>query len=127
MKRYLQFKKALTIAFAIAAISLVGCEQYVIESTVIDPNEPRSFQTDILPIFANHGCAASSCHGGTFLPDLRPDKAYASLKSTNCVTGTPATSAKLYKKFNNPHSGITLLDSDKQYILYWIEQGALDN
>jgi hypothetical protein len=65
--------------------------------------------------------------------DLEAAKAYASLKSNKCITTTPPESAKLYNHFVNssgtsiPHSGITLLDVEEQYILYWITQGAKDN
>ena len=125
MKRYFQFKKAVAVAIALVAISMAGCEKFVIESTEIDPADPRSFKVDILPIFANYKC--TNCHSGSRAPDLRADNAYSSLKSGGFVTGNPPESAKLYKKFLKPHSGITLLDWEKQYILYWIAQGSKDN
>jgi ssDNA-binding Zn-finger/Zn-ribbon topoisomerase 1 len=132
MKRYFQFKKTVIVAFALAAISFAGCEKYVIKSTEIDPNEARSFKEDILPIFSNHSC--TNCHvSGKNALDLEAAKAYASLKSNKCITTTPPESAKLYNHFVNssgtsiPHSGITLLDVEEQYILYWITQGAKDN
>ena len=126
MKRYFQFKKTIAIAITLVAISLAGCEKFVIESTVINPNDPRSFKTDILPIFAKYSC--TNCHvPGKNVLDLRAENAYASLKSNGCVTGSTPESAILYKKFLKPHNGITILDSDKQYILYWIKQGAKNN
>jgi hypothetical protein len=132
MKRYYQFKKTVAVAFALAAISFAGCEKYVIESTEINPNDPRSFKTDILPIFAKYSC--TNCHvPGKNALDLEASNAYASLKSNKCITVTPPKSAKLYNHFVNssgtsvPHSGITLLDVEEQYILYWITQGAKDN
>jgi hypothetical protein len=132
MKRYFQLKKTVAVAIAVVAISLAGCEKFVIESTEINPSDPRSFKTDILPIFDSHSC--TNCHvPGKNVLDLEPANAYASLKSNKCITGTPPASAKLYNHFVNssgiliPHSGITLLDVEKQYILYWLTQGAKDN
>jgi hypothetical protein len=125
MKRYFQLKKSLAFAIAFVAVSLVGCEKYVIESKEINPADPRSFKDEILPIFAKYNC--TGCHAGSISPDLRAENAYASLKSGGLVIGTPPESAKLYKKFSPTHSGITMLDEEKQYILYWITQGAQDN
>ncbi len=125
MKGYIQFKKTVAVALVLAALSLAGCEKFVIESTEINPDETRYFQADILPIFSRYSC--TNCHNGKLSPDLRPENAYTSLKNGGYVTGTPPESSKLYKKFLNPHSGITLLDWEHQYILYWITQGAKDN
>jgi hypothetical protein len=120
-----QSKNILVFALMMIGILFTGCEKYIIESTEIDPNETRSFRTDIQPIFEKHKC--SNCHPGVHSPDLSAANAYTSLKNGGFLTGTPPESAKLYKEFLTPHNGVILLDEEKQYLLYWISQGAKNN
>lgn len=125
MKKYFQCRSLLTFAFLVAALSMVSCEKYVIESTEIDPTDPRSFQSEIIPIF-NANCV--SCHAGSVAPDLRADKAYNSLKTGAYYSVATPEESKIYKKLieSSSHQAKATTDQ-KKYILYWIGQGALDN
>lgn len=125
MKRYFQCRRLLASAFVVAALFMVSCEKYVIESTEIDPTDPRSFQTEIVPIFTAN---CISCHGGAINPDLRADKAYNSLKNGSYYSVATPESSKIYKKLTESSSHQAKATTDqKKYILYWITQGALNN
>ena len=126
IKRFFTLNRKIALGVALLGTVLVGCEKYVIESTEIDPNEPRSFQTDILPILEKNNCA--SCHGGGIAPDLRAANAYNSLTTGGFVTPGNGEGSKLYKQLvnNSSHQPKTTVDEEK-YILYWINQGALNN
>jgi len=125
MKRYFQCRRILASAILMTAFFMVSCEKFVIESTEIDPADPRSFQTEIIPIFTAN-CV--SCHGGAIAPDLRSDKAYDSLKSGAYYSVASPETSKLYKKLMESSSHQAKATTDqKKYILYWITQGALNN
>ncbi len=100
-----------------------------------DPDNPdstivTSFKTDIIPIF-NDGNYCVSCHTtGKQLPDLTPDKAFASLNSTRYVNKTTPEESKIYK---HPHPD-TNEHLQKKYnsqmaakVLKWIQEGAKNN
>jgi hypothetical protein len=100
-----------------------SCEKYAFEPETIDPGEPVLFQTQIQPVFTKN-CIL--CHKGSRNPDLRDGFSYASLTGGNYVS-TPAEDSKLYKKIvSGSHTSFTL-DAEKQLILVWIGQGALNN
>jgi hypothetical protein len=126
INRFFTLNRKIALGAALVVTVLAGCEKYVIESTEIDPNEPRSFKTDILPIFSKNNCA--SCHGGVISPDLRAENAYNSLTAGGYVTPGNGEGSKLYKQLinNSSHQPKTTPDEEK-YILYWINQGALNN
>lgn len=126
MKRYFEIKNMIAFAVIFCAISLIGCEKYVIKPTEIDPNAELYFETDINPIFSKNNCA--SCHSGSVPPDLRTDKSYASLTSGGYLNVSNPESSKLYVQLVNKssHQPITTVD-EETYILYWITQGAKDN
>jgi hypothetical protein len=112
---------ALIIPAGMAFIS--SCEKYAFEPETIDPGEPVLFQTQIQPVFTKN-CIL--CHKGSRNPDLRDGFSYASLTGGNYVS-TPAEDSKLYKKIvSGSHTSFTL-DAEKQLILVWIGQGALNN
>ncbi len=89
-----------------------------------------SFKTDIVPIF-NNGNYCVACHTtGKQLPDLTPDKAFASLNSTRYVNKTTPAESKIYK---HPHPD-TSTHQQKKYnsaqaakVLKWIQEGAKNN
>lgn len=115
----------LVAAFLISAgmIMFSSCEKYSFEPETIDPEVPVLFQTQIQPIFTN-SCIA--CHKGSRNPDLRDGNSYASLTSGGFLD-LPAEESKLYKKVvSGSHKPFTL-DAEKQLILVWIGQGALNN
>jgi hypothetical protein len=126
INRFFTKNKRIALGAVVFLTVLTACEKYVIESTEIDPNEPRSFQTDILPIFAKNNCA--SCHGGGIPPDLRAENAYNSLTAGGYVSVSNPESSKIYKQLinNSSHQPKTTPDEEK-YILYWIAQGAKNN
>lgn len=100
-----------------------SCEKYSYQIETVDPEEPVLFQTQIQPIFTNN---CITCHRGTRNPDLRSGNSYNSLTTGNYVT-LPAENSRLYRKVTSgSHTSFTL-DSEKQLILLWITQGALNN
>jgi hypothetical protein len=104
-------------------ILLSSCEKIKITSTFVDPNTIWSLSADIQPVFTSN---CIFCHGGTILPDLRSGKSYTSLTNGGFVT-TPATGSLLYSIMTgSQHSGRST-DAQKLEVLYWIQQGALDN
>lgn len=116
--------------FVMASSLFVSCEQYVFDPPVLDPDEEVFFAADIVPIFT---AKCTSCHGGVIPPDLRADKAFASLitdatPATKFVnTAAPETSV-LYTKLlpGTSHDGRST-GIEQQMILKWIQDGALNN
>jgi hypothetical protein len=120
-----KFLSVLVAAFLISAgmIMFSSCEKYSFAPETVDPEVPVLFQTQIQPIFTNN-CIV--CHKGSRNPDLRDGNSYASLTSEGYVN-LPAEESKLYKKVvSGSHTSFTL-DAEKQLILVWIGQGALNN
>jgi mono/diheme cytochrome c family protein len=112
---------ALIIPAGMALFS--SCEKYGFEPETIDPGEPVLFQTQIQPVFTGN---CIQCHKGSRDPDLRDGFSYASLTEGNYVS-TPAENSKLYKQIvSGSHKAFTL-DAEKQLVLIWIGQGALNN
>ncbi len=100
-----------------------SCEKYAYQIETVDPQEPVLFQTQIQPVFSNN---CITCHRGNRNPDLRDGNSYASLTTGNYVT-LPAENSRLYKMVTSgSHTSFTL-DTEKQLILLWISQGALNN
>jgi hypothetical protein len=100
-----------------------SCEKYAYQLETIDPQVPVLFQTQIQPIFTNN---CITCHKGSRNPDLRNGNSYASLTNGGFVN-LPAASSRLYSQVTSgSHSPFTL-DSEKQLIFNWIDQGALNN
>ncbi len=112
---------ALIIPAGMALFS--SCEKYAFEPETIDPGEPVLFQTQIQPVFTSN---CIQCHKGSRNPDLRDGFSYASLTEGNYVS-TPAENSKLYRQIvSGSHKAFTL-DAEKQLVLIWIGQGALNN
>jgi len=112
---------ALIIPAGMALFS--SCEKYTFEPETIDPGEPVLFQTQIQPVFTSN---CIQCHKGSRDPDLRDGFSYASLTEGNYVS-TPAENSKLYRQIvSGSHKAFTL-DTEKQLVLIWIGQGALNN
>ena len=112
-------------AFLITAgmILFSSCEKYAYELETVNPDEPVLFQTQIQPIFTNN---CITCHKGSRNPDLRDGNSYASLSSGGYVN-LPAENSRLYSQVTSgSHTSFTL-DTEKQLILIWIGQGALNN
>ncbi|MBP1666629.1 MAG: hypothetical protein H6Q23_1489 [Bacteroidetes bacterium] len=112
---------ALIIPAGMALFS--SCEKYGFEPETIDPGEPVLFQTQIQPVFTRN---CIQCHKGSRNPDLRDGFSYASLTQGNYVN-IPAENSKLYRQIvSGSHTAFTL-DAEKQLVLTWIGQGALNN
>jgi hypothetical protein len=112
---------AALVVFAIGG--LVSCEKYSWVPEKINPVDTVYFQTEIQPIFTNN-CA--SCHTQNNLPDLRAGKSWQSL-TTGGFVNQPGSSSKLYTKMTSSGHTARSTDSDKQLVLIWINQGALNN
>jgi hypothetical protein len=112
-------------AFIIPAgmLLLSSCEKVAYQVETVDPNVPVLFQTQIQPIFTAN---CITCHKGSRNPDLRNGNSYASLTGGGFVN-LPAASSRLYSQVTSgSHTSFTL-DAEKQLILNWIDQGALNN
>jgi hypothetical protein len=112
-------------AFIITAgmVLFSSCEKYVYQLETVNPEEPVLFQTQIQPIFTNN---CITCHKGSRNPDLRDGNSYASLTGGGYVS-LPAENSRLYSQVTSgSHTSFTL-DAEKQLILIWIGQGALNN
>jgi hypothetical protein len=108
-----------------AVLILSSCEKVQITAPSVDPNTVWTLSGDIQPIFTSN---CISCHGGIKPADLRAGKSYNSLTKGGFVT-LPASESVLYKMVTSSeysHSSRTT-DTEKLEILYWIQQGALNN
>jgi hypothetical protein len=116
--------RVIAVLFIPAGMLLFSsCEKYAYELGTVNPGQTVLFQTQIQPIFTNN---CITCHKGSRNPDLRDGFSYASL-TTGGYVRTPASSSKLYRQvISGSHASFTL-DAEKQLILLWIGQGALNN
>ncbi|GAB1453088.1 hypothetical protein MASR2M47_31440 [Draconibacterium sp.] len=119
-----------TLLFSQCRYSFIVPEEVV----VIDPEDPNapqvSFANDIIPIF-NDGNYCTSCHiAGKTMPDLTPDKAYASLNSNRYLNSDTPEDSKIYT-YPNPstttHMQKKYTSSQAAKVLLWIQQGAKNN
>jgi mono/diheme cytochrome c family protein len=123
MKARLSWRIVAALIIPAGMLFFSSCEKYAYQLETVDPEEPVLFQTQIQPIFTTN-CIA--CHKGSRNPDLRNGFSYASLTGGGYVT-TPADGSKLYKQMvSSSHAAFTL-DTEKQLVLLWIGQGALNN
>jgi hypothetical protein len=121
IKMLRQLLAAITVIVAIGGLS--SCEKYSWIPEKINPDETIHFQTQIQPIF-NKSCV--SCHGPYNTPDLRDGYSYESL-TTNGLVNQPGESSELYLKMTSSSHASRSTDVDKQLVLNWINQGALNN
>jgi hypothetical protein len=123
-KEIIKISRIISTGFILALFVLLSsCEKVKIITAAVDPDATWSLFADIQPIFTSN---CTSCHGGTRSPDLRSGKSFASLKNGGYVT-TPAGSSKLYSKITGSDHAARSTDTEKLKVLYWIEQGALNN
>lgn len=121
LKRIRQVLVALILIAALIGIS--SCEKYSFTPTVISVVDTLHFQADIQPIFNAH---CLTCHGAIKAPDLRDGKSYLALTKGGYVN-PPGETSKLYLKITGAEHAPRSTDADKQKILIWINQGALNN
>jgi hypothetical protein len=112
---------ALVITTVVFGIS--SCEKYSYTPPVIELTDTIYFQTEIQPIFTAN---CKSCHGAIQAPDLRPGNSYKSL-TENGYVDLPAATSKLYTMMIRADHAPRSTDLDKQKVLIWITQGAMDN
>jgi type 1 glutamine amidotransferase len=120
-----RIRQILVVLLLIAAIEgFSSCEKYSYTERPVDPNTTWHFQTDIQPIF-NGICI--TCHGGVQAPDLRAGKSYAALTKGGYVK-SPGETSILYIQITTQSDHIPRTTSAEKFkILYWINQGALNN
>jgi len=125
MNQKFNMKRQILVAIAIVAvmIGISSCEKYSFLPTVINPVDTIYFATDIQPIF-NANCV--TCHGSLRAPDLREGKSYEAL-TTGGFVDQPGETSLLYTQMNKSDHTARSTDADKQKVLIWINQGALDN
>jgi len=117
--------RLILVAFILVAAveGFTSCTKYSFLPPVIDPDQTLYLSTDIQPIF-NSKCV--SCHAGTKPPDLRDGKSYNALTKGGYVN-LPGETSLLYTKMVGADHAPRSSDSDKQKVLTWINQGALNN
>jgi hypothetical protein len=126
MNQRLNMLRQLLAAFIVLAAigGFSSCEKYSYIPEVIDPVVPVYFQTQIQPIF-NKNCI--TCHGAIKAPDLRDGHSYNALTEGGYVD-QPGTSSLLYLQMTSDRDHIPRSsDEEKQLVLIWINQGALNN
>jgi hypothetical protein len=121
LKKIRQIFAAVVLIAAVEGFS--SCESYTFYPPKIDPDLTVHFSTEIQPIF-NLNCV--SCHGANKFPDLREGKSYESLSKGGLIT-PPGISSGLYVKMTSSSHTSRSTDTDKQMVLNWIDQGALNN
>jgi hypothetical protein len=122
LKRIRQIFVALVLIAAVEGFS--SCEKYSYTERPVDPNTTWHFQTDIQPILSSN---CITCHGGVQAPDLRTGKSYLALTKGGFVK-QPGESSILYIQITTNKDHIPRTTSaEKSKILYWINQGALNN
>jgi hypothetical protein len=126
MNQKLNRLRQLLAAFILIAaiVGFSSCEKYSWIPVPINTADTIHFQTEIQPIF-NANCV--SCHTSIRKPDLRDGKSYESL-TTNGMIDQPGETSILYLQMTTETSHIPRSsDADKQKVLIWINQGALNN
>jgi hypothetical protein len=122
LKRFRQIFVALVLIAAVEGFS--SCEKYSYSTPAVDPNQTWHFKTDIQPIFSSN-CVV--CHGGIQFPNLSDGKSYNSLTKGGFVT-LPGETSRLYHQMTTNSEHIPRsTDTEKLKVLYWINQGALNN
>jgi hypothetical protein len=117
-------RQLLAAVIIIAAIGgLSSCEKYSWIPEKVNPVDTVHFSTEIQPIF-NSNC--TSCHGGARPPDLREGKSYESLTNGGFVD-QPGETSVLYTTMTGGDHSSRSNDVEKQKVLIWINQGALNN
>lgn len=123
-QKFNRIKQILVVLVLIAAVEgLTSCEKYSFLPRPVDASTTWHFQADIQPIF-NSNCI--TCHGGAQAPDLRDGKSFAALTKARLIT-PPGETSGLYVQLNSSSHASRTTSSEKLKVLYWINQGALNN
>jgi Rieske Fe-S protein len=125
----MKLKGTLQWAFLVAILSvlLASCTDYVIKPAKVVVPDSVKFKANIIPIF-NASCNHSGCHAtGGHAPDLTPANAYTSLIFYGYVDTDNPESSIIYQKITTGSMKANATDQDRDLILKWIQQGALNN
>jgi hypothetical protein len=123
-QRLNRIRQILVVLVLIAVVGgVTSCEKVAYFPRPVDPNATWHFETDIQPIFTSN---CITCHGGAQAPDLRDGKSYAALTKLRIIT-SPGETSGLYTQLNSSSHSSRTTSSEKLKILYWINQGALNN
>ena len=116
-----QILVALVLIAAVEGFS--SCEKYSFLPPKVNPDLTVHFATEIQPLFTS---SCVSCHGGSQFPNLSVSKSYNSLIKGGLVN-TPGETSRLYVQMISPSHTSRSTETDKQKVLFWINQGALNN
>lgn len=125
MNQKVNIKRQILVVMVLVAIvtGISSCEKYSFMPPVINPVDTIHFEADIQPIFDNN---CTTCHGALRSPDLRDGKSYEAL-TTGGYVNQPGETSLLYTQMNKSDHIARSTDADRQKVLIWINQGALDN
>ena len=112
------------LVLTVMITGMSSCEKYSFPLPSVSTVDTLYFQADIQPIFTNN---CITCHGAVTKPDLRDGKAYKSLTDGGYVVPFDANTSRLYLHMISAGHAPRSTDVDKQKVLIWINQGALDN
>lgn len=122
------------VLLAVLVSFFASCEyDFIKPEPVPPPPEPTdtiSFAQEVQPIFENNGCTGCHKPNGSAGLDLTAPNAYNSLISNGLVETTDPEMSKIYYypyPGTGEHSYKYDTEAEAANILYWIEQGALDN
>jgi hypothetical protein len=119
-----KIRKILVALILIASVAgFISCDKYSYPLPVVDPDVTVLFQDEIQPIF-NSKCI--DCHNGTQYPNLTDGKSYEALSKGGLIT-PPGETSGLYLKMTGSSHILRSSDIEKQTVLNWINQGALNN
>ena len=119
----------LLIITLVGFATLHSCTYDWYEPIPADIPDVVSYSNDIQPIWDNRGCNASGCHSsGGFSPNLTAGISYDDIISEGMVNLASPESSILYTKCA-PGGSMNKYTQpgDSDFILAWIQQGALNN
>lgn len=106
---------------------MTSCEYYTITPKPIEVPDSVSFAVNVIPIF-DANCNALGCHStGSISPDLTAGNAYVSLTFFGYINTANPEASPLYTKVFSGSMKDNASDQDREIILKWIQQGALEN
>jgi hypothetical protein len=116
------------ILFTVAVSGLLAsCTYEEISPKKVEVPDSVKFSANIIPIF-NASCNQSGCHiKGGIPPDLTPDNAYVSLTFFGYVDVDVPEESIIYEEITTGSMAKFATNQDRELILKWIQQGALDN
>jgi hypothetical protein len=125
-------KQKSIIVFLVLIFSLGlfnSCEKFTFKDDILPSTYIVKFSSDIVPIFSERGCTASSCHGGAQPLNLKVNPYQSLIKNGDIDLNTPSQSI-LYQYITptgKMYQITTVSSWDRQLILQWIVQGANNN